>query len=280
MPDFSYGTTGFEDRDLEAALDAIVAAGFNNAEILGQAPHLSEPPIGAKLTAFCKRLDARGICARTVHAPLKTHMLGAPEENWRRDNVAVFSGYLRFAGAVGASDVIIHTTPNPNTLVIAEDPRVPGRIRDAVRRSLDELIPVAGEAGTRILVENLPFRCSFPFMSMSELRPLVEDYSAAQLGLVIDTGHAWTAGLDPADEIRLAGPRLSGTHLQDVDGTAPNDQHWAPTQGDLDWGAILTALRDVQYTGPWTFEVCNPRHGETQDELACLVREVANQWVS
>ena len=278
MPDLSYGTTGFEDRDLEAAFDAIVAAGFKQTEILGQEPHLCEPPTGGALTAFGKRLEARGLRIRTVHAPLKKHMLGAPDEDWRRGNVDVFSEYLCFAGAVGATDVVIHTAPNPKSIPMAEDPQLPGRIRDAVRRSLDELVPIAGQVGTRILVENLPFRCAFPFMSMGELRPLVEDYPAAQLGLVLDTGHAWTARLDPADQIRRAGSRLGGTHLQDVDLEAPDDQHWAPTQGDLDWESILAALGEVQYNGPWTFEVCNPRHGETPDELARLVRDVADQW--
>ena len=280
MYDISYGTTGFEDRGLEAALDAIAAAGFKQTEILGQEPHLSKPPSGAALTAFYNRSEARGLRARTVHAPLKTHMLGAPVEQWRRENVDVFRVYLRFAGAIGATDVIIHTVPNPQSIPSPDDPQLPGRIRDAVRRSLDELVPIAGQAGTRILVENMPFRCAFPFMSMSELRPLVDDYPAAQLGLVLDTGHAWTARLDPADEIRRAGSRLGGTHLQDVDRDAPDDQHWAPTHGDLEWESILAALAEVQYNGPWTFEVCNPRHGESPDELARVVREVADQWAS
>ena len=88
---------------------------------------------------------------------------------------------------------------------------------EATRRSLDELVPVANTTGVRMLLENLPYACHYPFLVMGELRPLVDAYPEAAVGLVVDTGHAWTSGNDPAAEIRTAGSRLWGTHLQDVD---------------------------------------------------------------
>ena len=43
MSQVSYCTRGFNDRDVEAALDAIAAAGFDRAEILVVA---TGPPVG------------------------------------------------------------------------------------------------------------------------------------------------------------------------------------------------------------------------------------------
>ena len=275
----SYASVGFADRDVEAALDAIAAARFDAVEILGQAPHVESPPTGAALSAFVKRLEARRIRARTVHAPLTRNVLGAPEESWRREKVKVLASYLHFAGALGATEVVIHPVPNPCFVPDAEDPEVPGRIKSAVRRSLDDLAPVAKAASTRITLENLPYHCAYPYLTMDELRPLVDDYEPDLVGLVVDTGHAWTVGREPDSEIRTAGPRLCGTHLQDVDRNAPDDQHWAPTHGGLDWDAICAALVQVGYDGPWTFEVYNPRHGESQEQLADLVRQFADRWV-
>ena len=274
----SYSTLGFGDRDTEAALDSIAAAGFRFTELVGQAPHITTPPVGKALVEFRNHLVARGLCAITVHAPLRRCVLGAPDETWRKEKVAVLADYIRFAAAVEATGIVMHPVPNPIFVPDATHAAVLNRIRDAVPRSLDELVPIAEETGVRILLENLPYQCDYAFLTMRELRPLVDGYPGAQVGLVIDTGHAWVLGDDPAEEIRAAGPRLWGTHLQDVAHDAPEDSHWVPTFGGLDWEAILGAFSEVNYAGAWTFEVGRARHGETPEELARETRRIAKHW--
>ena len=284
MVELSYSSMGFNDRDLEAALDGVAAAGFSNVEILGMEPHLGSPPEGEALQQFRGRLSERGITGCTVHAPMRECVPGAPEEGWRVEKVGVLSTYLRFVGAIGARGLIIHPVSNPIFVDEPTRPELPQIMADAARRSMDELVPVAQEAGARMLLENLPYAtqydCSYPLLKMDELRGLVDEYPEDALGLVVDTGHAWTSGIDPASEIRTAGSRLGGTHLQDVDYDDPQDNHWAPTHGGLDWGSIRAALGEVGYSGHWTFEVINPRHGETPEALARATRETADAWGS
>jgi sugar phosphate isomerase/epimerase len=280
MSKISYSTAGFVDRDVEAALDSIAAAGFTQAELRGTEPHVAEVPTGKALLDFRSRLESRGFYGCTVHAPAATNVPGAPEEGWRREKVEVLAGYIRFAGGIGGSGVVIHATPNPCFVPDAEAPDIPQRIHDAILRSLDDLIPVAEQAGTRMLLENLPYECQYPLLTMRELRPFVDSYPARALGLIVDTGHAWTMKIDPVEEIRLAGCRLEGTHLQDVDYDDPQDDHWVPTQGGLDWEAIRSALAQINYGGAWTFEPVHGRHGETPTELARICRSVAAAWGS
>src|SRR5687767_6087417 len=147
MADISYSTTGFIDRDIDRALDGIAAAGFPQAELLGQRPHLSAPLTGRALSEFRARLQSRGLRARTLHAPLERNVLGAPDEEWRKQAMAVSASYLCFAGELGATDVIIHPVPNPCFVEQAQDPAMAHRIGQAVGRSLDELVPVAQKAG-------------------------------------------------------------------------------------------------------------------------------------
>ena len=52
MSNISYSTVGFRDRDVEAALDGVAAAGFTQTEVLGQEPHLAVPPTGKALATF------------------------------------------------------------------------------------------------------------------------------------------------------------------------------------------------------------------------------------
>ena len=278
MSAISYSTIGFSDRDVEAALDAIAAVGFTHAEICGQEPHVGTVPQGQDLRDFRARLVSRGLVGGTVHAPLRRNVLGAPEEAWRREKVQVMSAYLRFTAAIGYTAMVIHPVPNPIFVPNPERPELPDLIADATRRSLDDLVPVARDTGVRMLLENLPYHCDYPFLTMDELRPLVDDYPEQAVGLAVDTGHAWTVGCDPIGQIRVAGTRLCGTHLQDVDGVDPQDNHWMPGQGDLDWTGIRAALDEIGYAGLWTFEVIVPRRGETPEELARLTRELAAEW--
>lgn len=281
MADTSYSTTGLRDRDVEAALDAIADAGFEYTEIFGQAPHVSEPPTGQALHDFRQRMRQRGLAARTVHAPFRVQVLmvlASLDEALRRRTVALYAKYLRFTGEVGAPDMVVHPAGNSRREPEADDPYFPSRMADSAKRSLDELVPVAADAGVRMLLENLCYGPDCVLTTMDQLRPLVDAYPAEQVGLVIDTGHAWSIGLDPAEAIRTAGVRLGGTHLQDVPHDEPQDNHWIPTYGELDWDAIRAALADVEYRGTWTFEVVRPRHDESPEQLVRLTRQVARQW--
>ena len=132
MSDISYSTLGFVDREVEAALDGVAAAGFSQTEILGQEPHLAVPPKGKALTDFRARLADRGLRARTVHAPLTRNVLGAPDETWRREVVEVLASYLRLAAGLESTEVIIHPVPNPIFVPEGDHPEVARRIAEAV----------------------------------------------------------------------------------------------------------------------------------------------------
>jgi sugar phosphate isomerase/epimerase len=278
MEQISYSTQGFIDREIAPALEAIAAAGFSQAEISSQSPHACSPLTGNELDRFRSHLSASGVSAGTVHAPMRENVLGAPDEVWRREKMPVMADYLRFTGAIGAAGLVIHPVPNPMFVTDPERAELSALMCDATRRSLDELVPVAQDAGVRMLLENLPYNCGYPFLNVRELRPLIDPYPQDAVGLVVDTGHAWTSGDDPAEEIRLAGSRLWGTHLQDVDGENPQDNHWVPGHGGLNWPSIRAALDDVGYRGARTFEVIVPRYGESLEELSRLTREAASSW--
>ena len=273
----SYSTSGFMNRDLDAALDGIAGAGFRQVEIVLEKPHFQVLPEIRQFARFKSRLESHGLTGCTVHAPLGRTVLGGPTEDWRREKVIELAHCIRLAGALGAGGLVIHATPNPVFVPDADHPQIPARIRTAAIASLEELLPVAQEAGTKILLENLPYVCAYPLLTLRELRGVVDPYPASILGLVIDTGHAWVLGNDPCEEIRAAGNRLGGTHLQDVALQQPEDSHWVPTRGGLDWEAIRHELAEIKYNGGWTFEI-TAHEGEDADELARTARGVAAAW--
>ena len=193
----SYATAGFKDQ-LQEALDGIAAAGYSHIELSSQEGHLDRVFTNRELEQLRSRIGESGLRAGTVHAPMMRNVLGAPEEDWRREKAALLGEYLRMSGALGAGGMVIHPVPNPRFVEDPERPELTGIMSAAARRSLDELAPVALESGVRILLENLPYRSHYPFLTMTELRGLVDDYPEEAVGLVVDTGHAWTSGNDPA----------------------------------------------------------------------------------
>ena len=282
MVRISYSTMGFGDRSLEQALDAIVAAGFDYVE-LGAVPHIPLPITINTAAKLRRQLEHSGLVASTMHAPLRHTVLGPPSEEWRRERVKVLTEHIRLAGDIGVGGIVVHQVPNPIFLPDGDIAAMVKPMQDATRLSLDELVPVATAANVRVLLENMPYHVDthpidYPLTRMRQLRSLVDAYPLENVGLVVNVGHAWTGGNDPVSEIEIAGNRLWGTHLQDVDATQPEDNHWVPTHGGLDWPAICTALRRVGYDGAWTFEVINARHGESCEELANQSRIVAANW--
>ncbi len=93
------------------------------------------------------------------------------------------------------------------------------------------------------------------------------------IGTCLDTGHLIRAAqlgdkLDPAEQIRLMGPRNFGIHLKDHDNERHEDVIFG--KGVLDVPSVLKALREVKFNGLISIEYeANPKD-PVQDVQACL----------
>jgi len=112
---------------------------------------------------------------------------------------------------------------------------------DAARRSLAELVAVAGPRGVAIGLEN---RLHFHEMpAPEEMVTLLADYPSSEAGYWHDVGHAevWSR-LGFAPHVRwfeLLRSRLIGCHLHDVRGIT---DHRAPGNGTVDWELIRAGI--------------------------------------
>lgn len=220
-------------------------------------------------------LEGHSVRGRTMHAPGGRNTLAAMDASWRKESVGVLTEYVRLAGALGLTELVIHPISVRDMAPYADDPALPQRMREAVQRSIDDLMPAIEESAVRITLENLPFP-TLPLNSMRELRTVVDPYPSEAVGLVIDIGHVARLDLDPVDELHAAGERLCGTHIHEINIQEGRTDHYSPTLGNLDWDAMRQAFTEIGYTGPWTSEATKPSHGESPEELA---REV-NDWMT
>jgi inosose dehydratase len=93
------------------------------------------------------------------------------------------------------------------------------------------------------------------------------------IGSCLDTGHLIRAAqlgekLDPAEQIRIMGPRNFGLHLKDHDNQKKEDVVYG--RGVLNVPAVLKALKDVKFTGYISIEYEAHPEDPSPDMKACL----------
>lgn len=93
------------------------------------------------------------------------------------------------------------------------------------------------------------------------------------IGSCLDTGHLIRAAqlgdkLDPAEQIRLMGPRNFGVHMKDHDNERHTDVIFG--KGVLDVPGVLKALRDVKFQGLISIEYEAHPKDPVQDVQACV----------
>jgi len=107
---------------------------------------------------------------------------------------------------------------------------------------------------TQVCIENLPDYSP----GYEHILPLVEFLPGDEIGVCLDTGHANMADIDCADFVRAAGARLRALHVHD---SIDKYDHILPYgRGTVNWPAFLAALREINYTGLFNWEI----PGETQ----------------
>lgn len=124
---------------------------------------------------------------------------------------------------------------------------------------------------------------------MEEIDRILEDISEEYVGLCFDTGHAYYAGIDPAQGLRKYSSRIEYIHFKDVKKSVYDDAFnksigfyeacyqglMCPIgEGTLDYSSIRRALIEIEYHGWITIE--QDRHpNDTGNVPDCIQKSVA-----
>ncbi|MBQ7906528.1 MAG: sugar phosphate isomerase/epimerase [Clostridia bacterium] len=156
-------------------------------------------------------------------------------------SVKYLSSLIEEATSNGIYRFIIHPSGEP----IEESERAE-RLACA-KESLFKLQELSSSKGATICVENLPRTCLG--RSSDDILELLSAHK--DLRACFDTNHLLSE--DPIEFIRKVGDKIVTTHISDYDFI--NERHWLPGEGKLDWQAILNALKNIGYSGPWMYEI-------------------------
>ena len=188
--------------------------------------------------------DGEGIPCLQMHAP-------CPNMRTVEDVVPLEGTFLRaidIAEILGCKMLVVH----PGSFLSAAENK---------KHIYDKLLPRAREKGVKIATENMfkwkdetetetvPSACGTAKDFVEHIDCINDEYFTA----CMDIGHAEMVNCEGSVKIiRALGKRIGCLHVHDND--LYDDLHTFPFCGKINWKEVAKALKDVGYSGNFTFE--------------------------
>ena len=270
MPDHRFGVSTHlfhESRLTREHLADIAGHGFEAVEVFATRAHFDyhDPAAAAQLAEWLSDLQ---LSFHSMHAPIVDAMRGGKwvggysiasgDENRRKAALAEIAAALKVAATVPFTYLVVHLGIPDGQSAPANDNQP-----DAARRSVDEIVGLAGAANVRVALEVMPNKLS----SAASICHLIEEQlDGLDVGICLDYGHAHLMG-DLGDAIETVSGHLWTTHVHDNDGR--QDDHRVPFAGRIDWDAAIMETQKIGYDDVLMFEVA-----DTGDPIEVLKRAV------
>ena len=235
-------------------LGHIARHGFRAVELFATRSHFDYRDSSA-IARLAEWLRQANLTLHSVHAPIfeafrggqgiGSFSIAAGDDVLRRAAVGEIREAIRLADHVPYRFLVVHVGTS------ARDSKDLDNRRDAARRSVDDIAPLAAEAGIRIALEVIPN----PLSSASMLVSFIEDdLDTPDVGICLDYGHAHLMG-DLGEAIETISGHLSTTHVHDNGGR--QDDHLVPFEGTIDWDAAMMETQKIGYDGVLMLEVAD-----------------------
>lgn len=243
----------FEAFGYEDGIQCLAEAGFDALDFnLTQAIYqdeFSEARYEQTCLALKKTAEDNHIYFNQAHAPYPSYRFDDEAYNEKIKPALVRA--IKAAGLAGAKQIVVHPTFCPE-----------GVDQKAFNLAFyNDLIPYCKEYHIKVALENM-WRfdknqnkivsnvCSFG----KELADYYDSLDPAYFTVCLDVGHCGLVGQKAeAAVFELGGQRLHALHIHDNDNVT--DLHTLPYQGKINWDAVMTALKCIEYDGDFTFEV-------------------------
>lgn len=243
MPEFNpaigVSTAAFYPTQLtEDALTLAGELGFPVVEVFLQAQEEYTPAFGRELDL--RRRDA-GVVIHSLHLHVHYAELWSPYARAREETRVRFLETVEMAARLEAQALTWH------------GPRYGFSDKALMQAFFESVVWGAEQAhavGVTLCIENV----SWCYLQTPEQATVLRAL-AAPLGFTFDSFQAAEAGVAAREMLQAMDGRLKTVHLSDY--TARGPRHLPLGAGDINWAEVLTALREVHYTGPLLIELAH-----------------------
>lgn len=173
----------------------------------------------------------------------------------RAKAVEIHKKAIAAANALGTDALLVV----PGAVDVPWDPSIPVvKYGDAYKRASEEIGKLIGDAeaaGVTICVENVWNKF---LLSPMEMANFVDQFRSPRVAVYFDVGNCVYIGY-PQDWILILGKRIRRVHLKDFRRSVGTAAGFVDLlSGDVDWPAVIKALKEVGYNGPLTAEMIPP----------------------
>ncbi len=260
-----YRTQAYSRMEFAEALRDLKSRGYEGVEFC-----LDSPPVrGAEFDEAAARKYARMISDAGLEVYSVSH-----HGNFVTDDrfFEELKRLIPLAPAMDTKFFVISSGP------IDRENRQAQRI--VAEKRLVELARAAKEAGVILALEPEP---NLAVESTREMTQLIWKIGLPSLRINLDIGHAFLTDGDLVKSIRDAAKLIVHTHIDDM--AAGVHKHLVPGTGEIDLPAVMTALLEVGYDGPFVVdlfnldpkEAANPAFAEIKWSLT-IAYEKAASW--
>ncbi len=143
---------------------------------------------------------------------------------------------------------------HPKVMVVhvgrfSEDRQLARKQEEKCRASLEDLGNYCRKRSITLAVENITSPRYLEY-----LMKLLEPFDSEDVGICLDTGHRHRIGEDLVEAVKICNDRLINVHIHDNHGKGSIDEHLVPYQGTINWGRFYGALKEIDYSGAFTYE--------------------------
>jgi len=233
--------------------------GYGGVELMFFPGHLWPAELDASRRRSLRDLCERRLRLVAVNMPNVDINVAAAAEEMRAYSLDLLTKFVRCAGELGAGGIVVGPgKPNP----LFPMPRE--RMVSHFYRALDVLAPLARQAGTKLLIENMPFA----FLPDAEsLMQVVDAYGDDGIRVIYDVANAHFIGEAPVEGMRRVRDRLSLLHFSDT--TRQSYKHDPLGQGDVPLAGLAEAMKEVGYGELPMLEVVS-HHPDADIAESCL----------
>ncbi len=231
-------------------LQRLAKRGFREFELQMYPGHLWPAHIDKAARNELKQfLAGNGLSVTTLNMPNIDLNIAAATSEMRSMTLGILRQVIELAGDLGADGVVIGPG-KANPLL----PMPRNKLVELFYKALDELVPLAANEGTTLLVENMPFA----FLPRAdELLDALDEYDGKRtIGVVYDVANGHFVGEDVAVTLKACAPRLRCIHLSDTDQTVY--RHAAIGLGTVDFRPLPAVVAEIGFTRRPIFEIITP----------------------
>lgn len=191
------------------AMSELIRNGYKVFEVPVSSPHCWPAEMSPTLRSDVrKRLQDSDASVRSLNAGGYDINLASPGANMRRKSSDHIRDVIDLAVDWGVADVVI----SPGTRRPMISPSL-SQTLGWLNESLGVLLPIAEQAGVRLLMENTPY-CFRP--TIGELAGVVEEVKNDNLKIVYDVANAAYIGEDPISSLRANHSNIGLVHVSDT----------------------------------------------------------------